>query len=99
MPLEAGENELVVRARTHGGDDAIQRVRVRYTEGVGEAPMPVELVSKHNRLLEMRLESIQTRRLEIVRKELILEMETERKAALERAETQRKELDLRPAPN
>jgi len=99
VPLEAGENELVVRARTPGGDDAIRRVRVRYTEGVGEAPMPVELVSKHNRLLEMRLESIQNRRLEIVRRELILEMETERKAALERAETQRKELDLRPAPN
>jgi hypothetical protein len=54
----------------------------------------VELVGRHNALLDARLRDIRAEQVEGVRQRLELEIEVEREAAVRRAEEQRKELQL-----
>jgi hypothetical protein len=101
VPLEAGENHLEVRVRASDGAKATGRVTVHHAPGAASPFLPAELVPKHNELLEERLAGLrhdrleaERRRAEEMRRELVLEIERERAAALERAARQRKELDL-----
>jgi len=101
VPLREGENRLEVRARSSDGAEATERVTVHHEPGAADPFVPVELVPKNNELLEARLAAlrdlrfdIERQRIEEMRRELALEIERERAAALERAARQRKELDL-----
>lgn len=95
VPLAPGENPIQVRARSELGQESTARIRVVHEpRSDARPPMPAELVARHNALLERRLEQLRSLRVEQMRKELVIEMERERAAALERAERQRKELDI-----
>ena len=98
VPLQEGENQLEVAARSSDGDEATRRVTVRHRPGAAGPTIAIELVPKHNELLEARLAAvrldIEHQRTEAMRRELTLEIERERAAALERAARQRKELEL-----
>jgi hypothetical protein len=101
VPLGAGENHLEVRVRASDGAEATRRVTVHHAPGAASPFVPAELVPKHNELLEARLGALRRDRLEAdrrraeeMRRELVLEIERERAAALERAARQRKELNL-----
>jgi hypothetical protein len=101
VPLVEGENRLEVRARAEGGAEAVHELTVRHVPGAASPRLPVELVARHNAHLEARLGALRRelleahqRRAEVVRRELRLEVERERAAALERAARQRKELEI-----
>ena len=101
VPLQEGENLLEVQARSGDGAEATARVTVHHQPGATSPFVPAELVSKHNQLLEARLADLRHERLEVererveeMRRELTLEIERERAAALQRAALQRKELQL-----
>ncbi len=100
-PLRSGPNRLEVRARSSEGDEATELVTVYQQPGAPDPPVPAELVTRHNQLLETRLASLRRVRFEAervqaerMRRELVIEIERERAAALTRAAQQRKELDL-----
>lgn len=95
LPLAVGKNRLEVRARDRRGEEARAAILVHYAPGSARAVLPAELVSKYNRLLQRRLLTLGVEQRETIRRELVLEIERERARALERAGTQRKELDLR----
>jgi hypothetical protein len=95
LPLAVGKNLLEIQARSKRGEEARARVLVHYAPGSARVPLPAELVARHNRLLQSRLLTLEVAQREKVRRELTLEIERERSAALERAARQRKELDLR----
>jgi hypothetical protein len=104
VPLREGENRIEVRARASDGAEAVKRVTVRHSPGAASPFLPAELVPWQNQLLEARLAALRDERLgsereraEEVRRELVLEIERERAAALERAARQRKELQLEVA--
>jgi hypothetical protein len=101
VPLQEGENLLEAHARSGDGAEATARVTVHHQPGARSPFVPAELVPKHNQLLEARLADLRHERLEVererveeMRRELTLEIERERAAALERAALQRKELRL-----
>jgi hypothetical protein len=94
VPLEEGSNLLEVSARSSDGAEATRSVTVHHRPGAGSPFVPVELVAKHNELLEDRLAALRLDRAEAVRRELVLEIERERAEALVRAERQRKELEI-----
>lgn len=94
VPLRTGRNQLEVRAQASDGAMATARVTVAYAPGSASPFIPAELLSKHNELLEMRLQQLRSVRIEALRQELAREIEVERAAALERAAQQRKELEL-----
>jgi hypothetical protein len=98
VPLQEGENQLEVRARSSDGDEATRFVTVHHQPGAAGPLIAIELVPKHNELLEARLAELrldfERQRTEAMRRELVLEIERERAAALERAAEQRKELEL-----
>jgi len=101
VPLQEGENQLEAIARSSSGAEATRRVTVHQVPGAENPFVPAELVPKHNELLEARLAALRHERLESqrqrdqeMRRELVLEIERERAAALERADLQRKELHL-----
>jgi hypothetical protein len=105
VPLEPGENRLEVRVRASDGSEATERVTVHHSPGAASPLIPAELVPKHNELLEARLGALRGDRLEAerrlaeeMRRELVLEIERERAAAVERAARQRKELELEIEP-
>jgi len=101
VPLREGENRLEVRARSIEGAEATRQVTVHQVPGAASPFLPAELVPKYNELLEARLAALRGDRLEAerqraeqMRRELVIEIERERTAALERAARQRKELHL-----
>jgi len=101
VPLQEGENRFEVSARSSDGAEAIRHVTVQHVPGADSPFLPAELVPKHNELLEARLAALRHDRLEAerqrheeMRRELVLEIERERAAAVERAARQRKELQL-----
>ncbi len=101
VAMEPGENEIEVRARASDGTEAQKKVRVTLAPGAPEPPVPPELVTARNRLLEDCLQTIKLVRVnaerehaEQVRKELLIEIEKERAAARARAAEQRKRLQL-----
>ncbi len=94
VPLEEGENRIEVRARSRDGQEAVRFLTVRQVPGAPDPLIPAELVPKHNQQLALRLAELRAENLEALRRELTLEIERERAAALERAARQRKELKL-----
>ncbi|HVH04735.1 MAG TPA: hypothetical protein VNE71_01915, partial [Myxococcota bacterium] len=95
VPLSVGKNLLEVRARSSAGEETAERILVHYAPGSARAALPAEYLDKYNRLLQRRLLTITAEQRERTRKELVLEIERERSAALERAALQRKELSIR----
>ena len=105
VPLAPGRNEIRVVARTVDGAEIEGRVAIQYLPGASDPAVPASLLPRRTALLERRLIELQRGRLEIereaaqqARKELVVELENERKAAEERAERQRKDLELEPTP-
>ena len=101
VPLEVGENRIRAVAMSSDGHEAMAWVTVHYAPGAAEPLIPNELVMQRNellqnRLLELRRDRIATERAtaETTRRELKIEIERERAAARERADQQRKELEL-----
>lgn len=99
--MDAGRNELEVTARSSDGLTATERVAVTLAGDAPELPLPKELVTARNRLLEDCLRSLKEVRMtaereaaEAVRKDLLVEIERERARARERADEQRKRLQL-----
>ncbi len=105
VPLVAGRNEIRAVARTVDGAEIEGRVAIQYLPGASDPVVPASLLPRRTALLERRLIELQRGRLEIereaaelARKELRIELEQERKEAEERAERQRKDLELEPTP-
>jgi hypothetical protein len=98
VPLAVGKNRIAALARARGGAEAAAEILVHYAPGSAPRLLPAELVERHNRLLQSRLLTLTVEQRERTRKELILEIETARRAALEQAEITRKQLELRAEP-
>jgi hypothetical protein len=94
VPLEPGANR--VEAIAHAQDGSVLRAEVllNHVPGAGRPTLPVELVGRHNALLDARLNDIRAEQVEGTRQQLELEIQVEREAAERRAEEQRKELEL-----
>ncbi len=105
VPMAAGKNRIQVTAEASDGSRASQTVLLHYAPDAEGPFVPRELVTKRNELLEARLVEIRRGRIEVeraaaeeTRRELALEIERERAAANERADRQRKQLDLKLDP-
>lgn len=94
VPLRVGKNQIEVHARSIRGSEARETLLVHYAPGSVRPVLPAELVAKYNQLLQQRLLALGAARRETIHRELSLEIERARSAALERAAAQRKELDL-----
>jgi hypothetical protein len=101
VPLKPGKNVIEATARATDGRVVSQRVEVQHAPGAPDPPLKDVMVTARNRLLEERLLELQRARLDIerekteeARKALTVEMDKERAQALERAETQRKTLQI-----
>jgi len=101
VPLQSGKNRIEITVKASGGLSETRTVTVTYVPGAASPPLPRELVTLRNRLLEQKLITLrrgriegEQARVEEQRKELELEIQRERAVAQERAEKQRKELDL-----
>jgi hypothetical protein len=105
VPLKEGRNRIQVLARASDGSDATAEVALSYAPGVDTVMLPRELMGQRNRLLEQRLVELkrgriaaEQERVDTARKELLMEIERERRKAEERAEQQRKDLELEVEP-
>ncbi len=101
IDLAPGKNVLEATARSTDGQVKSERIAVEYAPGSPDPALRDVLVTARNRLLEQRLLDLQRARLDLereqteeTRKALALEIEQERRRALEQAENQRKTLDL-----
>ncbi|HEY8493543.1 MAG TPA: VWA domain-containing protein [Myxococcota bacterium] len=101
VPLREGKNVIEATARATDGRTVSERIEVVHTPGAPDPPLRDLLIAARNRLLEQRLMSLQRARLDLerdqveeTRKALAIEMEKERRAARERAEHQRKSLQI-----
>ena len=102
LPMEEGENMLEVYARSTNDTEARRSIRVVFLPNAEVQELSPRLVAQRNRLLENRLLDLQRRRLQIetesdddLRQGLSVEIEKERKEASQRAEDQRKQLEIR----
>ena len=100
--MEEGENVLEVYARSTNNSEARRSVRVVFLPNAQVQELSPRLVAQRNRLLENRLLDLQRRRLQIeterdddLHQGLSVEIEKERKEASQRAEDQRKQLEIR----
>jgi hypothetical protein len=105
VPLVPGRNEIRAVARTTKGQEIAERVAIEYVPGATDPALPPDLLPQRTALLERRLLELKRDRVaaerqaaEQARKELLVEIENERKAAEERAERQRKELEIEATP-
>jgi hypothetical protein len=105
VPVKEGRNRIQVLARASDGSDATAEVVLSYAPGVDTVMLPRELMGQRNRLLEQRLVELkrgriaaEQERVDTARKELLMEIERERRKAEERAEQQRKDLELEVEP-
>ncbi len=105
VALVVGKNRIEVTARANDGTQISRTIEVAYAPGAADPALARELLPRRTALLERRLLELRRGRLEAereavehTRKELLLEIEKERSAAEERAEEQRKELDLEAKP-
>ncbi len=101
VKMEPGENHIEVHARANDGTEVTRRIAVNFDKNATSPGVPPELVVQRNWLLEECLRDIKQLRLaaereatEQVRKDLLVEIERERLKARERAEEQRKQLQL-----
>jgi hypothetical protein len=99
--MEPGKNKIEVRARASDGTEDVQTAVVTMAKDAPEVPVPAQLVVARNRLLEDCLQAIKQVRLsaereraEQVRKDLLVEIERERAKARQRADEQRKKLEI-----
>lgn len=110
VALGDGENRIVAEARSPDGGVARTAVRVTLDPGsdIGGVPREYDFLSRGTsgdgaletclhqaRRIDLTAEDL---RREQIRRQLVLELERARAEALERAEEQRKELELEPAP-
>ena len=102
LPMEEGENTLEVYARSTNNTEAHRSIQVTFLPNAKVQALSPRLVAQRNRLLENRLLDLQRRRLQIqterdddVRRGLTVDIERERQVARERAEEQRKQLEIR----
>jgi hypothetical protein len=101
VDMNPGANDIRVWARADDGAE-IEQLRSIKLDPKGESPpIPAELAARRNRLLEECLRDAKRRRqtaeeehADQVRRELLVEIEKERAAARDRADAQRKELEL-----
>lgn len=101
VPLRAGRNVIEATARASDGRTVSQRIEVQHAPGAPDPPLQDVQITARNRLLERKLVELQRTRLDIeqgkaeeTRKALAIEMEKERATARERAESQRKSLEI-----
>jgi len=101
VKLLAGKNQIQVAARASDGSQTVRHVNVVLEPAARPAAIPPELAVRHNRLLEDCLRTAKLQRVavekkhaESVRRELMLHIDAERARARQRAEQQRKQLDL-----
>ncbi len=94
VPLVPGRNEIEVRVRSEEGREAVASRMVRHEPGAPSPVVPAELVRKRGELLRGRLAALEHERLERMRKELVLEIEHQRRAAEQRAHEQLKVLEI-----
>lgn len=101
VPLREGRNVIEVTARASDGRTVSERIEVQHAPGAPDPPLQDPQIAARNRLLEQKLVELQRARLDIeqgaaeqTRKALAIEMEKERAAARERAESQRKSLEI-----
>jgi hypothetical protein len=104
VPLAPGKNRIEVTARASDGSQRSEVVLLQYAPDAEMPDVPPEYVGARNALLEKRLATLKQVSVDIDRqaaeerrRELALEIERERAAALERAAIQRKELRIEPA--
>jgi len=102
VPLRAGRNEIEVAARAADGGRAARRITIHYAPDAPMPELPPGLLASHNRVLELHLTALrrervasEQERVDALRRQLRLEVERERATALERAERQRKRLEIR----
>lgn len=102
VPLRVGRNEIEVAARAADGGRAAQRITIHYAPDAPVPALPPGLLTRHNRVLELQLVVLRRERvaseqarIDALRRQLRLEVERERASALERAERQRKSLEIR----
>jgi len=101
IPVAPGLNHVDVAATTSEGQTAHKGFDFRVVDDATDPELPPELVVQKNRLLEDCLRALKEVRVqaerdeaERVRKELLVEIEAERRKARERADEQRKRLQL-----
>ncbi len=101
LTLEPGRNRVEAMARTDSGAAALRSLDVRLDPDLPEPALPPMFVVQRNELLEICLAverrvrmSLEKKHLDLVGKELRLEIERARLPARERAAVQRKELKL-----
>ena len=99
--MREGSNVVEVFARATDGSQARERIKLRFLAERRAQELPPRLVAQRNRLLENRLLDLQRRRLKIeldrdeeIRRELMVEIDRERKAAQARAEAARRRLQI-----
>jgi hypothetical protein len=99
--MQPGENELEISARASDGTQRVEKVSLTMAKDAPELPVPDDLIVARNRVLEDCLQSIKQVRMsaerdraEQVRKDLLVEIERERARARERADEQRKTLEI-----
>jgi hypothetical protein len=101
IKLEPGANEIEITARADDGTEARKVLAVHFQAEAPDPIVPPDLMLQRNRLLEDCLINLKRVRMkaeeernELVRRELKMEIERERLKARERAEEQRKELQI-----
>lgn len=102
VPMREGINVVEVFARASDGTKATRRIKLKFLKDGGVQELDPRLLAQRNRLMENRLLDLRRRRMEIeterdedMRQDLMVEIERERQAAKERAEEQRKALDIK----
>ncbi|MCP5069451.1 MAG: VWA domain-containing protein [bacterium] len=98
VPLAEGENRLSVRAHAQNGDETLAERMILHARSAEEPPIPAELVTRRGELLRGRLENLAWERAQRIRKELVVEIERERAAAVERSAEMRKRLEIEVEP-
>jgi hypothetical protein len=102
VPLRAGRNAIEVTALSTDGRSATRTIQVQFAPDGAPVPVPGDLVSIQNRLLEMRLAEMRRERIageqervDALRAKLAQDIERERAAAATRAAQQRKKLEVK----
>jgi Mg-chelatase subunit ChlD len=101
LKLDPGKNLIEVLAKASDGTQSSRTLEVLVEPGAPAPPVPEDLAAQRNWLLEECLREVKKVRLtaeqeraEQVRKDLLVEIEKERAKARQRAEDQRKRLEL-----
>jgi hypothetical protein len=101
LELDPGKNRIEVLARATDGSHSARTLEVMMEPGAPAPVVPEELAAQRNWLLEECLREVkkvrmsaEQERAEQVRKDLLVEIERERAKARQRAEDQRKSLEL-----